>query len=135
MELANLNGVWRQLESSSVEVNATRNRFVRSASEKGSASSDYIVEPNYKNPYSSGGRNESQQRLMLLRSSFVLYILVLHILVFIKISFCFAGIEPQASFAGKGNRTLTLLEKKLTPSCHQSKKEMSEDGRRQRRWR
>ncbi|KAF4370601.1 hypothetical protein F8388_020187 [Cannabis sativa] len=71
MELANLNGVWRQLESSSVEVNATRNRFVRSASEKGSASSDYIVEPNYKNPYSSGGRNESQQRLMLLRSNHV----------------------------------------------------------------
>ncbi|KAF4350612.1 hypothetical protein G4B88_000702 [Cannabis sativa] len=63
MELENLNGVWRQLESSSVEVNATRNRFVRSASEKGFASSDYIVEPNYKNPYSSGGRNESQQRL------------------------------------------------------------------------
>ncbi|KAF4375638.1 hypothetical protein F8388_011622 [Cannabis sativa] len=46
MELENLNGVWRQLETSSVEVNATRNRFVRSASEKGSASSDYIVEPN-----------------------------------------------------------------------------------------
>ncbi|KAF4394189.1 hypothetical protein F8388_005823 [Cannabis sativa] len=59
MELANLNGVWRQLESSSVEVNATRNRFVRRASEKGSASSNYIVEPNYKNPYSSGGRNEN----------------------------------------------------------------------------
>ncbi|KAF4377826.1 hypothetical protein G4B88_031492 [Cannabis sativa] len=82
--------------------------LVRSGSEKGFASSDYIVEPNYKNLYSSGGQNESQQRLI---------------------------IEPQASFAGKGNRTLTLLEKKLTPGCHQPEKEMSEDGRRRRRWR
>ncbi|XP_062106367.1 uncharacterized protein LOC133817785 [Humulus lupulus] len=87
LELENLNGLWRRLESSNVEVNAARNRFVRSTLEKGSASSDYIVEPNYKNPYSSGGRNECQQRLMLLRSGFVFYILVLHILVFIKISF------------------------------------------------
>ncbi|GLT61080.1 hypothetical protein SLA2020_338110 [Shorea laevis] len=33
-----------------------------------------------------GVRSENQQKLMLLRSTFVLYIFALHILVFIKIS-------------------------------------------------
>ncbi|KAL5582003.1 hypothetical protein UlMin_014445 [Ulmus minor] len=82
MELERLNGLWRRLESTNVEVNAARNRFGRSTSERGSGSSDYIVEPHHK----AGGRNETQQRLMLLRSAFVLYILALHVLVFIKIS-------------------------------------------------
>ena len=87
MELENLNSLWRRLEISNAEGSTARNRFARSTLEKGSASSDYIVEPNFKTPYSAGGRNDGQQRLMLLRSAFVLYILVLHILVFIKISF------------------------------------------------
>ncbi|KAJ4833262.1 hypothetical protein Tsubulata_005096 [Turnera subulata] len=84
MELESLNGLWRSLESSNLEANTTRNRFGRSNSVKRSASSDFIVD---KLPYSTGGRTEHQQRLMLLRSAFVVYILFLHILVFIKISF------------------------------------------------
>ncbi|KAJ8751708.1 hypothetical protein K2173_025878 [Erythroxylum novogranatense] len=84
MELERLNGIWKRLESSSIENNVARNRFGRSNSNKGFASSDYTVE---KLPYSSAGRTEYQLRLILLRSSFVLYILFLHILVFIKISF------------------------------------------------
>ncbi|CAK7335103.1 unnamed protein product [Dovyalis caffra] len=84
MELERLNGLWRRLESSNVEGNTARNRFGRSISEKGSASADYMVD---KLPYSTGGRTEHQQRLMLLRSAFVLYILFLHVVVFIKISF------------------------------------------------
>lgn len=87
MELERLKGLWRRLESSNVESATARNRLGRSTSDRGSTASDYIVEPHQKAPYSTGGRNENQQRLMLLRSSFVLYILVLHILVFIKISF------------------------------------------------
>lgn len=84
MELERLNGVWRRLESSNAETNTARNRFGRSTSEKGYASADYIVD---RLPYSTGGRTEHHQRLMLLRSAFVLYILLLHIVVFIKISF------------------------------------------------
>jgi hypothetical protein len=85
MELERLNGLWRRVESSNLEVNAARNRFGRSTSERGSASSDYIVDFHLK-PHYPGGRSESQQKLMLLRSTFVLYIFALHILVFIKIS-------------------------------------------------
>ncbi|KAL6961048.1 hypothetical protein U1Q18_038811 [Sarracenia purpurea var. burkii] len=87
MELERLNGLWKRLETRTVEANTARNRLVRSNSEKGSMSSDYIVDPHHRPPYHMGGRTESQQRLMLLRSAFVLYILALHILVFIKISF------------------------------------------------
>lgn len=85
MELERLNGLWRRLETSTAEANAARNRFGRSNSEKGSLSSDYIVDPHYK-PHMVG-RTEILQRQMLLRSAFVLYILALHILVFIRISF------------------------------------------------
>lgn len=97
MELERLNGLWRKIEiSNNSEANATRNRFGRSNSdsdkekEKGyfSSSSDYIVDPRYK---ATTGRNTTTEaylhRQMLLRSAFVLYILILHILVFIKISF------------------------------------------------
>ncbi|KAJ6369748.1 hypothetical protein OIU76_028069 [Salix suchowensis] len=84
MELERLNGLRRQLESSNVESNTARNRFGRSTSDKWSASADYIVD---KLPYSTGGRTEHQQRLMFLRSAFVIYILFLHIVVFIKLSF------------------------------------------------
>ncbi|KAJ6936328.1 hypothetical protein NC652_011137 [Populus alba x Populus x berolinensis] len=83
MELERLKGLWRMIESSNVEGN-TRNRFGRSTSEKGSASTDYMVD---KLPYSTGGRTEHQQRLMLLRSAFVMYILFLNIVVLIKLSF------------------------------------------------
>ncbi|PIN09915.1 hypothetical protein CDL12_17503 [Handroanthus impetiginosus] len=70
MELEKLNGLWRRAESSS------RNQ-----------SSDYTFDSRNKLPIHTAGRSESLQRLMLLRSAFVFYILVLHILVFIKISF------------------------------------------------
>ncbi|XP_050382532.1 uncharacterized protein LOC126799376 [Argentina anserina] len=83
MELERLNGLWRKLESSNNEMSAARNRFGRSTSERGFASSDNILDAHHK--YT--GRTENQQRLMLLRSMFVLYILALHIVVFIRISF------------------------------------------------
>ncbi|KVH92597.1 uncharacterized protein LOC112515387 [Cynara cardunculus var. scolymus] len=84
MELDRLNGLWRKVETSTAEANAARNRFGRSNSDKGNLSSDYIVDPRYK---PTSGRTEALQRQVLLRSAFVLYILILHILVFIKISF------------------------------------------------
>ncbi|KAI3500591.1 hypothetical protein L1887_36415 [Cichorium endivia] len=84
MELERLNGLWRKIETINLEANAARNRFGRSNSDKGHLSSDYIVDPRYK---PTNGRNEALQRQMILRSAFVLYILILHILVFIKISF------------------------------------------------
>lgn len=68
-ELERLNGLWRRFQTSNTDVNTARNRFGRNK------------------PHNIGGRTEIQQRLMLLRSAFVLYILALHILVFIKISF------------------------------------------------
>ncbi|XP_010262219.1 PREDICTED: uncharacterized protein LOC104600775 [Nelumbo nucifera] len=84
-ELERLNELWKRVENGNIEASNARNRFGRSNSERGS-SSDYIVDAHSRPSY-MGGRTESQQRLMLLRSAFILYILVLHILVFIKISF------------------------------------------------
>ncbi|KAL5808247.1 hypothetical protein ACOSQ3_028938 [Xanthoceras sorbifolium] len=85
-ELERLNGLWRKVESSNIEADTARNRLGRSTYEKGYASADYVVDAHTKLPYYTG-RNENQQKLMLLRSAFVLYILALHIAVFIKISF------------------------------------------------
>ncbi|KAG2411490.1 hypothetical protein I3760_Q005800 [Carya illinoinensis] len=59
-----IDGLWRRVESDNIEVNTARNRYGRSASERGSSSSDYVAD----------------QKLMLLRSTFVLYIFALHIL-------------------------------------------------------
>lgn len=87
MELERLKGMWKRIQSSNVEIDAARNRFARSASEKGSASMDYMVDVHQRLPYHAGGRNDNPQKLMVLRSAFVLYILALHILVFIRISF------------------------------------------------
>lgn len=87
MELEKLNGMWRRIESGSSDSNLARNRFGRSSSYQDSLSSEYSIDPRHKLPVHIGGRNESLQRLMLLRSAFMLYILVLHILVFIKLSF------------------------------------------------
>ncbi|XP_057948156.1 uncharacterized protein LOC131143804 [Malania oleifera] len=86
-ELERLNGLWRRFETRNMEASAARNRFGRNGSMKGSASSDYIVDPHQKPSYYHAGRTENQKKLMLLRSTFVLYILALHILVFIKILF------------------------------------------------
>ncbi|KAG2384220.1 uncharacterized protein HKW66_Vig0150170 [Vigna angularis] len=86
MELERLNGLWRQTENSNLEANtAARYRFSKSSSDKLHSMSDY--EGHQRLPYHSAGRSETQQRLMLFRSAFVLYILALHILVFIRISF------------------------------------------------
>ncbi|XWS46436.1 hypothetical protein CRYUN_Cryun14cG0066400 [Craigia yunnanensis] len=85
-ELERLNSLWTKLDSSNSEVNSARNRFVRGSSDKGS-SLDFAVDAHQKLPYYTGGGSENQQKLMLLRLAFVLHILVLHVLVFIKISF------------------------------------------------
>lgn len=85
MELERLNGLAKKLEMNSADANTARNRFGRNNSFRGSLSSDYIVDPH--NKPQSIGIPENLQRLMFLRSAFVLYILALHILVFIKISF------------------------------------------------
>ncbi|XP_010525141.1 PREDICTED: golgin subfamily A member 2 isoform X2 [Tarenaya hassleriana] len=86
MELERLNGLWRRYESSNIEGNNARNRFARTNSDKGSVS-DHEVDAHSYLPYSSAPRNDTQTRLMYLRSAFVIYILALHVLVFIKISF------------------------------------------------
>ncbi|PHT50383.1 hypothetical protein CQW23_10130 [Capsicum baccatum] len=82
MELERLNGLWRKLEASSADANATRNRYARSSTDRGHVSLDYIVDLHQK-----PGRPEKLHKLMLFKSAFVVYILTLHILVFIKISF------------------------------------------------
>ncbi|KAL6526257.1 hypothetical protein OROMI_029897 [Orobanche minor] len=87
LELEKLNGMWRSAENSTSDINMARNRSGKNGSYKELLPSDYSIDPYYKLPLHTAGRNESLQRLMLLRSAFVLYVLVLHVLVFIKISF------------------------------------------------
>ncbi|KAK9111922.1 hypothetical protein Scep_019441 [Stephania cephalantha] len=84
LELEKLNSFQRDLEDGNTEVTTARNRFGKSSS--GSRSAGYIADNRLRASH-VGGRTESLQRLMLFRSAFVLYILALHILVFIKISF------------------------------------------------
>ncbi|XP_010492442.1 PREDICTED: uncharacterized protein LOC104769836 [Camelina sativa] len=86
MELERLNSLWRRYESFNVEGNAARNRFKRTNSDRGFGSDQEVDGHSYL-PYTSATRNETQTRLMYLRSAFVVYILALHVLVFIKISF------------------------------------------------
>ncbi|KAI6684377.1 hypothetical protein NL676_030290 [Syzygium grande] len=69
-ELEGLSGLWKRLERNSSEVNATRNRFGRSIFDKGSASSDYIVDVQHK-PLFTIGRWDSLQRPALPRSDIV----------------------------------------------------------------
>ncbi|GLU01673.1 hypothetical protein SLE2022_189700 [Rubroshorea leprosula] len=88
-ELERLNALWGKVDGSNAEATTARNRlnrFGRGNTDKVSVS-DYSVNAHDKLPYYTVGRNENQQRLLLLRSAFVLYIFILHILVFIKISF------------------------------------------------
>ncbi|XP_008783075.2 cingulin [Phoenix dactylifera] len=84
-KLERLDGLRRKLGSGSFDVNATRNRFARGFARSGT-SADYTIEA-HRRPFHTTGRVESQQKFMLLRSAFVLYILALHVIVFIKISF------------------------------------------------
>nr|CAD1839433.1 unnamed protein product [Ananas comosus var. bracteatus] len=81
-DLERLNGLKTNLDSGVAEVNAARNRFGRSFSVSGGAFEDRDVKA-----FRRGVRTDSQQKLMLLRSAFVIYILALHVIVFIKISF------------------------------------------------
>ncbi|OWM84681.1 hypothetical protein CDL15_Pgr027468 [Punica granatum] len=85
-ELERLNGLSKRLGTSNMEATMARNRFGRSNSGLGSASLDYTGN-SHGRPLYGVGRNESLQRPALLRSAFVLYLLTLHVLVFIKISF------------------------------------------------
>ncbi|CAN8256162.1 unnamed protein product [Cochlearia groenlandica] len=86
MELERLNNLRKRYESFNVEGNAARNRFKRTNSDR-AFGSDHEVDAQSYLPYSSAPRNETQTRLMYLRSAFVVYILALQVLVFIKISF------------------------------------------------
>ncbi|KAG0449286.1 hypothetical protein HPP92_027403 [Vanilla planifolia] len=83
-ELEKLNNIRKKLDSSCTDIGSARNRFGRSMAV--SAAADYGDEIYYR-PTSAGARAENLQKLMLLRSAFVLYILALHVIVFIKISF------------------------------------------------
>lgn len=85
IELERLSGLAQKIETNNVDPNTDYTARYRGG--KGSTSTEYLSDMNLKPPFYISGRTEAQQRLMFLRSSFVLYILALHILVFIKISF------------------------------------------------
>lgn len=88
-EVERLNGLRRRIDDGTSDMStARRNRFGRSSASS-SGTMDYSLESSSsRRPGSyAGGRTEGQQRLMLLRSAFVLYIFALHVIVFIKISF------------------------------------------------
>lgn len=85
-ELEKLNSMQRKLDTSSTDVNTTKNRFIRGMTGSAAAYADYAGD-SYRRSSIAGIRTESLQKLMLLRSAFVLYILALHVIVFIKISF------------------------------------------------
>lgn len=78
-ELERLNHLQRNISSSANEAVAPRNRFSRGLL---SGPEDYYDAKAGRRPY----RTEGQNRLMVLRSAIVLYVLLLHIIVFIKIS-------------------------------------------------
>uniref|UniRef100_A0A0E0EIT8 Uncharacterized protein n=1 Tax=Oryza meridionalis TaxID=40149 RepID=A0A0E0EIT8_9ORYZ len=77
-ELERLNNLHRNLHSRNNDGSVARNPF-RAVHE------DYDAKA-VRRPYQFGLRTEGLKRLMILRSAFVLYILVLHIVVFIKLS-------------------------------------------------
>ncbi|GAB2210895.1 hypothetical protein Droror1_Dr00016183 [Drosera rotundifolia] len=80
-ELDRLNSLWKELQNGNAEMNAARNR--RSSSGNLYANG---VHGHEKLPYHAGGQFLTPQRLRLLRSSFVLYVFLLHVIVFVKIS-------------------------------------------------
>ncbi|KAJ6828714.1 uncharacterized protein M6B38_360745 [Iris pallida] len=83
-EVERVNGLRNRIDLGVIDASTpARNRFGRNI---GAVSpGDYTIET-YRNRF-PGGRIDSQQKLMFLRSAFVLYILALHVIVFIKISF------------------------------------------------
>jgi hypothetical protein len=83
-ELERLNRLHRSLYSSANETGAPRNRLNRGLL---SGPEDYYYDAKGgRRPYQAGVRIEGQNRLMILRSAIVLYVLLLHVVVFIKIS-------------------------------------------------
>ncbi|KAL6600359.1 hypothetical protein ACP70R_045159 [Stipagrostis hirtigluma subsp. patula] len=82
-ELERLNHLQRNLHSSGNEMGAARNRSSRGLL---GGPEDYYDAKTARRPYQSGSRTEGPKRLMILRSAIVLYVLLLHIVVFIKIS-------------------------------------------------
>ncbi|CAL5040213.1 unnamed protein product [Urochloa decumbens] len=81
-ELERLNHLHRNVSSAN-ETSAPRNRFSRGLL---SAPEDYYDAKGVRRLYQPDLRTEGQKRLMILRSAIVLYVLLLHIVVFIKIS-------------------------------------------------
>uniref|UniRef100_A0A0A9D6F9 Uncharacterized protein n=1 Tax=Arundo donax TaxID=35708 RepID=A0A0A9D6F9_ARUDO len=81
-ELERLNNLHRNLSSSANEVGGARNWSSRGLL---GGPEDYDAKVG-RRPYQSGARPEGLKRLMILRSAIVLYILLLHVVVFIKIS-------------------------------------------------
>ncbi|RLM84737.1 golgin subfamily A member 5 isoform X1 [Panicum miliaceum] len=82
-ELERLNHLHRNVCSSANEIRAPRSRFSRGLL---SGPEDYCDAKAGRKLYQPGLRTEGQKRLMILRSTIVLYVLLLHIVVFIKIS-------------------------------------------------
>ncbi|KAJ0984434.1 hypothetical protein J5N97_002790 [Dioscorea zingiberensis] len=82
-DLERLNVLRRRVESESIDTSTARNRFNKGSS---GTFTDHSYEL-HRRPHHTGSRTENQQKLMLLRSAFVLYILALNVIVFIKLSF------------------------------------------------
>ncbi|KAG2642100.1 golgin subfamily A member 5-like [Panicum virgatum] len=82
-ELERLNHLHRNVCSSDNEIGAPRSRFSRGLL---SGPENYWDAKAGQKLHQSGLRTEGQKRLMILRSAIVLYVLLLHIVVFIKIS-------------------------------------------------
>ncbi|PWZ28571.1 hypothetical protein Zm00014a_020260 [Zea mays] len=83
-ELERLNHLHRNLYGGANETGAPRSRLSRGLL---SGPEDYYYDPKAgRKPYQAGVRTEGQNRLMILRSAIVLYVLLLHVIVFIKIS-------------------------------------------------
>jgi len=82
-ELERLNHLHRNVCSSANEIGAPRSRISRGLL---SGPENYWDAKAGQKLHQSGLRTEGQKRLMILRSAIVLYVLLLHIVVFIKIS-------------------------------------------------
>lgn len=83
-ELERLNSQQRNIEMGITDVNnKTRNRFGRSFTAAESSSQGY---DDSKGKRQYGLRLDSRERRILLRSALVVYILALHIMVFVRIS-------------------------------------------------
>ncbi|KAF3326002.1 myosin-4 [Carex littledalei] len=84
-ELERLNSQQRMIETGTMEVNTrTRNRFGRNFAAADNYRQGF---DDFKGKRQTGLRIDSRQRHILVRSALVVYILALHIVVFVRISF------------------------------------------------